>query len=354
MRCCAIARLIDPLNSPVWKPLLRSLLRTVTQSLSRHAVSSFSRFISQHALGPTLRALCALLVLGAASHCYACKSTSGCTGAPVRTVTAFSAQTAGLPAGPHTWPDASSIRKHRFAHFDDKLAQPAQALHEQCKYESDISTAPPARRVALTFDDGPQPGQTEIILEVLARHHIRASFFMIGHKAQQHPELVALVRAAGHLVIANHSWDHPNFHSISVQAQAQEVIKTETALAGDLQPLKLFRYPYGNSSCETNALLHERGYKIVGWHVDSCDWAFDHSGSVDAKEAATCGVLPQFHSNYAGHVLATVRAHNGGIVLMHEIHPGTVKQLEAIVESIEADGFVFGGVDEPEFASALR
>ena len=251
-------------------------------------------------------------------------------------------------------PDAASIRKHRLKHFEDKLTADPQVLREQCKYESDISTPPPSRRVALTFDDGPEPGQTEIILDVLARHQIRATFFMIGHKVQQHPELVERVRAAGHLVIANHSWDHPNFHDVSIEAQAQEVIKAEAVLAPDLQQVRLFRYPYGNSSCETNALLRERGYRIVGWHVDSCDWAFDRTGTVDSKEAATCGVLAQFHGNYAAHVLSAIRAHNGGIVLMHEIHPGTVRQLDAIVTSIEADGFSFGSVDEAVFSSSLR
>ncbi len=250
--------------------------------------------------------------------------------------------------------DANTIRTHKLKHFDDKLTKPAQELAQHCTYESDIATAPPPKRVALTFDDGPEPTQTDIILDVLAKRGLHATFFMIGEKAKRYPDLVAKVRAAGHLVIANHSWDHPNFHDISSAAQADEVARAEALLDKDLQPIKLFRYPYGNSTCQTNALLHERGYKIVGWHVDSCDWAFDRTGAVDAKEAASCGVLPQYRSNYAGHVLSNIRAHHGGIVLMHEIHPSTVRQLGEIVDDILADGFTFGTVIDPEFASSLR
>ncbi len=176
---------------------------------------------------------------------------------------------------------------------------------------------------------------------------------MIGLKAQQHPELVAQVKSSGHHVIGNHSWDHPNFHDISVVAQIREVLRNEAVLAEEMRP-KLFRYPYGNSSCETNQFLHSRGYRIVGWHVDSCDWAFDKDGSVDAKEALSCGVLPQHRGDYAGHVVSSVRAHNGGIVLLHEIHPNTVQKLDDIIVRIAAEGFIFGTIDEAAFQTSMR
>lgn len=249
--------------------------------------------------------------------------------------------------------DAATIRRHRLNHFNAKLNTDPAELHARCAYESDISTAPPKKLVALTFDDGPAPGHTEFILDTLKRYNIRAAFFMIGDQAQRHPQLVARVEAEGHHLIGNHSWDHPNFHSIDGDEQKHEVEKTEAVLRNSMSH-RLFRYPYGNSSCETNDLLHRSGYKIVGWHIDSCDWAFDKSGVVDAKEAATCGVLPQFHKDYVGHVLSTLRAHNGGIVLMHEIHPNTLQKLDAIITSALEDGFVFGSLDDPAFANSMR
>lgn len=96
------------------------------------------------------------------------------------------------------------------------------------------------------------------------------------------------------------------------------------------------------------------GYGIVGWHIDSCDWAYDHAGTVDAKEAMICGVLPQYRQDYASHVVSAVRAHHGGIVLMHEIHPNTVRQLEKIILAILAEGYAFTSIDDPGFAPSLR
>jgi len=249
--------------------------------------------------------------------------------------------------------ETAAIRKHHLSRLNERLAIDPLVLHQTCRYESEISTAPPSKRVVLSFDDGPDPHQTEYILEILKKHDIGGTFFLIGEKAKLHPTLVAKIQEGGRHTIGNHSWDHPNFHEISVDQQASEVLRYEEEPATG--PVKLlFRYPYGNSSCETNALLHSRGYRIVGWHVDSCDWAFDKSGSVDAKEAFACGVLAQNKNNYIEHVVSSVRAHNGGVVLMHEIHPNTIRMLEEIIVRLKQDGFVFGTIEDVNFAPSLR
>ena len=249
--------------------------------------------------------------------------------------------------------DTATIRVHRLRHFDAKLNTDVAQLRAQCRYESEISTVAPHKVLALTFDDGPEPVQTEYILNVLRQRHIKATFFMIGEQVKKYPELVAKVIAEGHHQVANHSWDHPNFHSIDVAEQALQVEKTGQELSG-VMTQKLFRYPYGNATCETNDYLHKQGYKIVGWHIDSCDWAFERTGGVDPKEAATCGVLPQFHNDYVGHVLSAIRAHNGGIVLMHEIHPNTLRKLGEIIELALADGYSFDSIDAAEFDRDMR
>jgi peptidoglycan/xylan/chitin deacetylase (PgdA/CDA1 family) len=153
--------------------------------------------------------------------------------------------------------------------------------------------------------------------------------------------------------VANHSWSHPNFHDINAVQQADEIVRGDSLLA-DADAPKLFRYPYGNSSCSGNALVRQRGYKIVGWHIDSCDWAYDKSGTVDAREALTCGVTPQYRNDYVGHIVAAARARKGGIILMHEIHPRTVRQLDSVIEQLLAAGFVFSTVTSPEFQDSLR
>ena len=253
----------------------------------------------------------------------------------------------------HHAADTAAIRLHHLSRLENRLSADSATLRASCRYESDISTPPPPRHIALTFDDGPEPGQTEFILEVLKRTGVPATFFMIGEQAERHPDLVHKVQAAGVHHIGNHSWDHPNFHSIAPTEQAIEVAKTAQLLSADVQQ-KYFRYPYGNSSCETNALLHNGGYQIVGWHIDSCDWAFDKEGKVDFKEAATCGVLAQYRADFVGHVLSAIRAHNGGILLMHEIHPNTLKKLEEIIRAAQAEGFQFDTIDNPLFQASLR
>lgn len=249
--------------------------------------------------------------------------------------------------------DTAAIRTHRLQRLQDKLTISTEDLHKSCRYESDISARPPHKQVALSFDDGPEPNQTPYILALLRKYHIPAAFFMIGEKAQKHPELVQAVRNEGLHLIGNHSWSHPNFHAIAPAEQEKEVLRGEAAL-GDAMVGKYFRYPYGNSSCETQHLLMQRGFRTVGWHVDSCDWAFDHHGSVDAREAMECGVLPQNRNNFVEHVLASARAHQGGIILMHEIHPNTLHQLETIVQRLLADGFSFARLDDASFSSSMR
>ncbi len=249
--------------------------------------------------------------------------------------------------------ETAKIRRHHFSRLDDHLQLDAEHLRQSCKYESEISTPPPGKRVVLSFDDGPDPVQTDYILDILNKYEISGTFFLIGEKAKAHPELVSKILMSGHHTIGNHSWDHPNFHEISVQAQSEEILRYEAEPS--VGPIKrLFRYPYGNSSCEANALLHDRQYRIIGWHVDSCDWAFDKTGSIDSKEALSCGVLFQNKSNYVEHVVSTVRAHNGGIVLMHEIHPNTLKKLEDIIIRLKQEGFMFSSIEEPDFESSLR
>ena len=267
---------------------------------------------------------------------------------------AWAADAPPAPRAGHTREEASAaIRQHHLQRLFNRVNVAPHVLQETCRYESEIPTAPPAKRVVLSFDDGPEPGQTEHILAVLKKHQVPGMFFLIGEKAQAHPALVEQILAEGGHTLGNHSWSHPNFHDIPAAEQAQEVLKYEEApSAGPVK--KLFRYPYGNASCETNALLHARGYRIAGWHVDSCDWAFDHAGRVGAKEALSCGVLAQNRGNFVDHVLSSVRAHNGGIVLLHEIHPGTLAQLDSVITRLKDEGFVFGSIEDEDFAPSLR
>ena len=247
-----------------------------------------------------------------------------------------------------------TMRRTHLVRLQEHLEKPEEELHRTCRFESDIATLPPEGVVALTFDDGPEPGHTEAILAVLARHKVPATFFLIAEKAKVHPELVEQARALPGAVIGNHSWSHPNFHDIPAAEQAKEVDSADALLHADLGPTALFRYPYGNSTCETNERVHTLGYRIVGWHVDSCDWAFDGPGGLTTAEALSCGVLPEYRRDFLGHIVASVRAHRGGVVLMHETHDISVDNLDALITKLEAEGYRFSTPAAPEFEASLR
>jgi peptidoglycan/xylan/chitin deacetylase (PgdA/CDA1 family) len=246
-----------------------------------------------------------------------------------------------------------AIQVHRLKHLEAKRNIDPETLKANCRYESEISTAPPKGKVILSFDDGPDPSESAYILEVLAKHNISGTFFLVGHRVQQHPELVEEIRSKNVHIIGNHSWSHPNFHELNVREELSEIENTRAVLPNEVKTM-FFRYPYGNSTCEGNEIAHKQGYRIVGWHVDSCDWAFDHHGSVDAKEALSCGVLPQNMHNFVEHVISSVRAHNGGILLMHEIHHNTLHQLEEIIIQLKSEGFDFTNIEDPTFTNSLR
>lgn len=222
-----------------------------------------------------------------------------------------------------------------------------------CAYVSGISAAPPTKEVALTFDDGPSPTLTPYVLDLLKKYRIKATFFMLGNNATGHSELVHRVYEEGNNV-GSHSWDHPNFHILKTDVQQQQVLRTEAVLAPEMSTPKYFRYPYGNSTCETNNLLHSRGYRIVGWHIDSCDWAFATQGTVNAKDAAICEVKNENRSNFKAHVLEQIHRRQGGIILMHDIHEKTIHQLEEIIEDLLRDGYQFTTLESPEMQSSLR
>ena len=93
--------------------------------------------------------------------------------------------------------------------------------------------APPRPgELALTFDDGPNPAWTPRLLDLLASHDVRATFFLVGSRAQAEPALVRQIAAAGHL-IGNHSWSHPNLALASASRIEQELSRTSQTLEAD-------------------------------------------------------------------------------------------------------------------------
>jgi peptidoglycan/xylan/chitin deacetylase (PgdA/CDA1 family) len=147
---------------------------------------------------------------------------------------------------------------------------------------------------ALTFDDGPDPETTPALLELLARHGARATFFLIGKRAAKHPELVARLRAEGHAV-GNHSWDHPSLPRLPASAVGDQLRRAAVAIGG---PLRMMRPPYGDQSLASYLAARRAGYEVVAWSVVGADWAADDGPTI------------------AGRVLEGL--HPGAIVLLHD------------------------------------
>jgi peptidoglycan/xylan/chitin deacetylase (PgdA/CDA1 family) len=126
--------------------------------------------------------------------------------------------------------------------------------------------------LALTFDDGPNPAWTPQLLDTLAGHDIRATFFLIGRYAQAEPNLVRRIQAAGHL-IGNHSWSHPNLAITATHRVRKELIRTRDTLqqiAG--VPIRWFRPPFGGRRPVVLRIARDLGMTPVLWHALTTDW----------------------------------------------------------------------------------
>lgn len=155
------------------------------------------------------------------------------------------------------------------------------------------------KSVCLTFDDGPSPASTPLLLDLLARHHLPATFFLIGEKAARYPELVAEILGRGHS-IGNHSWSHDSFLMLrSGKTLRADIHNTQEILKkSGVQPL-VFRPPVGITSSRLGEALAEEGLITVAY---SCR-AFDRGNR-------------NIH-NLADKILRRLRP--GDIIMLHDL-----------------------------------
>jgi peptidoglycan/xylan/chitin deacetylase (PgdA/CDA1 family) len=126
--------------------------------------------------------------------------------------------------------------------------------------------------LALTFDDGPNPAWTPALLDLLAEHQVRATFFMLGGHAKAEPELVRRIAAAGHSV-GNHSWSHPNLARTAAARVREELHRTQETLAEILgAPVRYFRPPFGARRPAVFRIARELGLEPVLWNAMTSDW----------------------------------------------------------------------------------
>jgi peptidoglycan/xylan/chitin deacetylase (PgdA/CDA1 family) len=128
------------------------------------------------------------------------------------------------------------------------------------------------RKVALTFDDVPDPRYTPLVLATLKREKIHATFFVVGSRALKHPELVKRIQKEGH-AIGNHSFNHPDFSKLPLDEVKRQIERSEAAIKGTVGfAPRLVRPPYGEITPSQLDWARANGYTVVNWDVDSSDW----------------------------------------------------------------------------------
>lgn len=181
--------------------------------------------------------------------------------------------------------------------------------------------------VAMTFDDGPHPTLTPILLDLLKSLNIRATFYLVGSRVAAYPQLVARIAAEGH-EIGNHTWSHPYLTKRSASGVLRELDRTTRAVyeATGKAPVTM-RPPYGALSLRQRLMVHqERNLPTILWSVDPQDWTRPAPGVVTQR------------------ILASTRA--GGIVLSHDIHSQTIRAMPKTLAGLGAKGFEFVTVSE--------
>lgn len=183
--------------------------------------------------------------------------------------------------------------------------------------------------VALTFDDGPWPGQTDAILRELAAEDVQATFFMIGSQVRRQPDLVRRVRDAGH-AIGNHTQAHARLDIAPAPVVRNEVTGAQQAIqeVAGVKP-RWFRPPGGRTSAVVNKEVARFDMRTVMWTVDPQDW----------RQPPTSRIITD--------VLAGVRP--GAVVLLHDgggERATTIAALGPLIRELKKRGYTFVTLDE--------
>jgi len=186
-----------------------------------------------------------------------------------------------------------------------------------------------SRVVALTFDDGPNDGETQAILAVLKEEKVKATFFELGSNIKRYPALTRACVAGGNLV-GLHSWDHKDFTKLNASQISAQMSDSQAALkAATGKPSSWFRMPYGSSTTTIDAQVSGQGFRLAYWTVDPNDWSRPGTNTIAAR------------------VIGAARP--GAVILMHDgggDRTQTVAALPKIIKELKAKGYTFVTLDE--------
>lgn len=187
--------------------------------------------------------------------------------------------------------------------------------------------------VALTFDDGPNPVSTPIILDTLEKYNARATFFDLGSLMGNNSKIVKREEEIG-CEVASHTYSHKNLNTLSKNEVLEEQEKTDEQMQKILgHTSKLIRPPYGNANFLVKSYLNN--YALIGWDIDTLDWKSKNAESV-IKEVRK-------YSNY-----------DGRIVLMHSIYKSTAEAVKTIVPELIKKGYQLVTISEMAEAKGIK
>ena len=177
--------------------------------------------------------------------------------------------------------------------------------------------------VGLTYDDGPNAGNTNTLLNALRNNGLRATMFNVGQNAAANPSLVAAQVSAG-MWVGNHSYTHPHMLNLSSSQMSSELSRTQSAIqnGGGGTP-KIFRPPYGETNGTLQSVASGLGLRTVTWDVDSQDW----NGASTAQIVQAAGRLT-----------------NGQLILMHDQYSTTVAAVPQIAADLRNRGLCPGTI----------
>ena len=208
-------------------------------------------------------------------------------------------------------------------------------------YGSTFTGLPPgSKQLALTFDDGPNDPHTLRLLEVLARHQVHATFFLIGRFVQQRPDIARELVSAGHTV-GNHTFDHPLLTLRPAREVESQLQKTSQALHDAVGPhSNLFRPPFGGRRPATLRIARRLGLRTIMWNVTGYDWNAPPAEEIERK------VVRQVSG---GNVILL---HDGGHRAMGQDRSQTVLATDRLISRYLSEGYEF--VTIPRMIGALR
>ena len=197
-------------------------------------------------------------------------------------------------------------------------------------------------KIALTFDDGPDPRATPLVLNALRERDLQATFFVVGRQVAQNPGLLRRIVEEGH-TIGNHTYDHADMSDMSPKRMRSELRSTQEAVDDALgyhHPMVLMRPPYGNPYFEGSQALpmfrrvvEEQGLLPVIWTVDSSDYL--NGGRSEGIVQAIVGADKARRNEKSDEV-----------VLLHDNHRQTARALPGIIDHYEESGRKFVDVGE--------